>query len=213
MLRLQQQSKHKAYYMTQSTTSHNYLNRGSAPVFIIVALVIVVMGALGFVFWNQVANTDSVEETITNNTEVATPNQSNIYTSDDPGTYVRSFEYPSNWTNVNTDDACKKYDLCFSPPVVVLANENDSIAVRFTVPQSASDQSIDQEATRLAAANGGVIDATFTSIDGIAARKIQYPDDAVVIAIELRGGFGYINFRSGVTEDIVNSIVSSWKWA
>lgn len=190
--------------------------RGSAHVWIIIALILVIIGLLGYVFWQQLADSKDTAKSIGDTTSVAAENtdsSSEISSYEASGTesYVTSFDYPATWQVVSSDDVCDIYKLCASGPTLMMAGENNTSKLQFYIPQSASEMTIDEEASSQAGADGKVV-TDFQSLDGIGARKIEFSDGKVTIITELRGGYGQINFDSSTTEDEINTVLSTWKW-
>lgn len=187
------------------TINKKKVEQGSALVWIIIILIIVIIGLLGYIFWKQmtVVKTPTTPETTISST------QSNTYTSNEG--YVGSFSYPLDWRVVEGDSKCADFGYCTSPPELIIADNENTLKATFSIPQSASELTIDDEASSVARDSGN-IDTDFTTLDGLDARKIQFTEGTTVILVSLRGSYGTIEFTQPVDTAAVDTILSTWKW-
>ena len=82
---------------------------GSAHLVIIIVLVVALLGALGYVYWlnfMQPKTSDTESSTTTSTTTVSDITYKKYTTT---GKYVVSFNYPSTWTTVNTNNSDTPY--------------------------------------------------------------------------------------------------------
>ncbi len=190
--------------------------RGSAHIWIIIVLILVVAGLLGVVLWQQLSQTDSKssdETTQSSNASTSTTNtpKDGVQTATDISAYVQSFEYPANWKIVTGSDISDKYNYMASPPEFLLVDASGKERMYFVTPQSASDTPIDTEASNRAG-NGGKIVSGFTTLDGLPARKIEFSDGKAVVVTLTAKGYAYVAFASTTTSSDIDAIISSWQW-
>ncbi len=192
---------------------------GSVHIIVVSLLSVALIAALGFIFWQNFVSSDEATEKETSSkattkdaasddTEEVQPSNYATFTSDDAGTYAKSFQYPSSWRIANSEELCSDYNLCTSPPTLALVD--DVAHLKLYAPQSASDASIDEQAASMNT-NGGRITTDFTSLDGIEARKIVDPNGDTTVVVPMRGGYAYLSLEQISTED-VDTILSTWQW-
>lgn len=191
-----------------------YSQQGSAHAVVVIALVLALITALGWIFYQNFIQEEPVKKetnliVVGKNKE--TKSSSGIYTSTDVGTYVKSFNYPTDWHIVSGDDKCQKFEFCASPPILLLADKNDNLRLRLYGSQSSSDITIDEEALRVAGENGKVATG-LKMLDDIEARKVEHTDGRTDIVFESRGGYGGIWFEKSVDNSDIETVLSSWKW-
>lgn len=200
-----------------ATNQHPLRNteRGSVHVWVVVVLVVIIIGLLGFVLWQQLTKSDSTNSSNNSNASSnssgnSTAAQTSTYTATASG-YVRSFDYPAGWRVVNDTDMCESFDYCASPPELIVVDDKDVVRVAFSAPQAASDASIDDEALSTAGDSGEVVSG-FTSLDGLQARKIEYSDGKTRVLVLFSRGYGYVEFFQSVEDDDMDTMLSTWKW-
>lgn len=200
-----------------ATNQHPLRNteRGSVHVWVVVVLVVIIIGLLGFVLWQQLTKSDSTNSSNNSNASSnsngnSTAAQTSTYTATASG-YVRSFDYPASWSVVNDTDMCESFDYCASPPELIVVDDKDVVRVAFSAPQAASDASIDDEALSTAGDSGEVVSG-FTSLDGLQARKIEYSDGKTSVLVLFSRGYGYVEFFRSVEADDIDTMLSTWKW-
>lgn len=216
-----------------SSTGAKLSERGSAHVWIIIILIVAIIGLLGFILWQQLAKsaatgdissdeTSKVEESdadVDDQDESSNDTTYATYSSDDAGTYVKSFKYPASWHVVDdVNEICRTFDFCASPPLFLLVDEDNTVKLLFSpVPQEVSDTDTDTVVAGAAseiAVDNGVIASGFTSLDGVTARKIEFAEaKKVSVVFESRGGFGYMTFFEPAGSENVETVLSSWRWA